>query len=162
MNIFLTSLDCRVCAMEHNDKHLIKQILEYAQILCTCFRVLYGDALPPELDHTLYKKTHFNHPCTKWARTNVSTYLYLYSLWVQCSLEYMRRFKKTHKTFMRLKDVLKNPPKQLERGALVLPPQVVPDDCKRDSVTTAYQAYVNKHKSHLHKWTNTPPPSWIQ
>jgi len=42
MNIFYLDHDVRKCAEMHNDKHTVKMILEYAQLLSTAHRVLDG------------------------------------------------------------------------------------------------------------------------
>ena len=34
MNIFVLDWDVRKCAQYHNDKHVVKMILETAQLLC--------------------------------------------------------------------------------------------------------------------------------
>ena len=40
MNIFYLSEDQKNCAEMHNDKHCVKMIVEYAQLLSTAHRVL--------------------------------------------------------------------------------------------------------------------------
>ena len=42
MNIFYLHNDPRTCAEMHLDKHVVKMILEYAQLLSTAHRVLDG------------------------------------------------------------------------------------------------------------------------
>lgn len=42
MNIFYTNNDPRLCAMEHVDKHTVKMLTEYNQLLSTAHRVLDG------------------------------------------------------------------------------------------------------------------------
>ncbi len=42
MNIFYLDSDPRICAQMHNDKHCVKMILEYAQLLSTAHRVIDG------------------------------------------------------------------------------------------------------------------------
>ena len=42
MNIFYLHNDPTECAKQHNDKHVVKMILEYAQLLSTAHRVLDG------------------------------------------------------------------------------------------------------------------------
>ena len=42
MNIFYLDHNVRKCAEMHNNKHCVKMILEYAQILSTAHRVLDG------------------------------------------------------------------------------------------------------------------------
>ena len=40
MNIFYLHNDVKTCAQMHNDKHVVKMILEYAQLLSTAHRVI--------------------------------------------------------------------------------------------------------------------------
>ena len=42
MNIFYLDYDTKKCAEMHVDKHCVKMILEYAQLLSTAHRVLDG------------------------------------------------------------------------------------------------------------------------
>ena len=42
MNIFFLHTDTQECAKQHLDKHVVKMILEYAQLLSTDHRLLYG------------------------------------------------------------------------------------------------------------------------
>ena len=49
MNIFYLNKDPKIAAMEHNDKHCVKMILEYAQMLSTAHRELDGDEIADEL-----------------------------------------------------------------------------------------------------------------
>ena len=42
MNIFYLDNDVDVCAQMHVDKHVVKMILEYAQLLSTAHRLLDG------------------------------------------------------------------------------------------------------------------------
>jgi hypothetical protein len=43
MNIFYLNKDLKIAAMEHKDKHCVKMILEYTQMLSTAHRELDGD-----------------------------------------------------------------------------------------------------------------------
>ncbi len=77
MNIFYLSKDTKECSQMHVDKHCVKMILEYAQLLSTAHRVLDGTCmigisdlgrkrtswiLPDNRYNILYKATHINHP----------------------------------------------------------------------------------------------------
>ncbi|MFA6198966.1 MAG: hypothetical protein WC679_01005 [Bacteroidales bacterium] len=42
MNIFYLDKNTDICAKYHVDRHVIKMILESAQLLCTAIRVMYG------------------------------------------------------------------------------------------------------------------------
>ena len=43
MNIFYLNKDPKIAAMEHKDKHCLKMILHYAQMLSTDLRELDGE-----------------------------------------------------------------------------------------------------------------------
>ena len=43
MNIFYLNNNPKIAAIEHNDKHCVKMILEYAQMLSTAHRECDGD-----------------------------------------------------------------------------------------------------------------------
>lgn len=54
MNIFVLDFDTEVCARYHCDKHVVKMIVEYAQLLSTAHHVLDGDN--SKFTNTIYKK----------------------------------------------------------------------------------------------------------
>jgi hypothetical protein len=58
MNIFYLDHDPKVCAEMHVDKHCVKMILEYAQLLSTAHRVLDG-TLSVGLSASGRKKTSY-------------------------------------------------------------------------------------------------------
>ena len=68
MNIFYVDSDPVVAAEMMCDKHVVKMILESAQILSTAHRVLDGDERA-DIDG-LYKTAHKNHPSTVWYKCN--------------------------------------------------------------------------------------------
>ena len=43
MNIFFLHQNPKIAAQMHCDKHVVKMVLEYAQILSTAHRVIDGD-----------------------------------------------------------------------------------------------------------------------
>ena len=111
MNIFYLSNDASECAQMHNDKHVVKMILEYAQLLSTAHRVLDGVesiglsktgrkqkryVLPDDRDSALYSATHLNHPSAKWTRHCASNYQWLYEMWTYLLDEYLYRYIKHH------------------------------------------------------------------
>ena len=42
MNIFYLHKDPKVCAEQHLDKHVVKMLIEYAQLMSTAHRMLDG------------------------------------------------------------------------------------------------------------------------
>lgn len=64
-------------------------VLESAQLLSTAMHEL-GAPEPP------YRKTHVNHPCSKWVRESRANYLWLIEHMRELCLEYSRRYYKIH------------------------------------------------------------------
>ena len=60
MNIFILDNNPQLCAQYHNNKHVVKMILESAQLLCGAHWVTGGEAP--------YRLSHKNHPCSIWVR----------------------------------------------------------------------------------------------
>ena len=61
MNIFYLHSDPRTCAEYHCDKHVVKMILEYAQLLSTAHRILDG-TMSVGLSKTGRKQTRYILP----------------------------------------------------------------------------------------------------
>ena len=93
MNIFYLDKCPNKAAKVQYNKHVVKMILESAQMLCAAHHVLgNSDDLP-------YKLAHKNHPSTIWARENSLHYDWLYEHFVALSREYRKRYGKTHMSF---------------------------------------------------------------
>jgi len=93
MNIFWLDTDLELCAKYHCDKHVVKMILESAQILSS---VLHKIGLEAP-----YRLTHQNHPCTIWAAKHRGNYRKLYNLLGELHREYQHRYgQKTHKSYL--------------------------------------------------------------
>jgi hypothetical protein len=88
MNIFILNEDPMLAARDQCNKHVVKMLLESAQLLVTAF--------PPGT--TRYKHTHVNHPCATWVRASLSNYEWLLKHACELCNEYTRRFGKVHKT----------------------------------------------------------------
>lgn len=155
MNIFYLSNNTKLCAQYHCDKHQ-KMILESAQILSTCHH--FFDS---EIKTSLYRSTHKNHPCVKWARENTGNYAWLYSLFEELAIEFNYRRGRFHKSWTELGALLRNPPSEMPKGDFFEPPQAMPDKYKHDSVTAAYRGYYIGEKASFAKWTKRPTPAWF-
>jgi len=177
MNIFYLNEDPQVCAEMHLDKHVVKMIIEYAQLLSTAHRVLDGTEYYDKtsngrrikrwkmddlmMENTLYKASHINHPSAKWVRESVENYQFLLKLWQLLSFEYTYRYGKIHMTFDKLKDVLTSVPNNIPKTKFFEPPQAMPDDVKDKNTIKAYHKYYKVHKSGFAKWTNRPVPQFM-
>ena len=88
MNIFVLDNDPIVAAQSQSDKHVVKMVLETAQMLCAAF--------PP--GEAPYKRSYYNHPCTVWARKSDDNYYWLCRHGIALSVEYTHRYGKRHKS----------------------------------------------------------------
>lgn len=177
MNIFYLDDQPEIAARYHCNKHVVKMILESAQILCTAHRVLDGQEYTDftksgrrikrwrlqdsELDNIFYKGTHVNHPCSKWVRKSHMNYTWLYLLLMGLLEEYTLRYKKEHKT-SKLTPYLSIWPKNIPINLFTTPPQAMPDHCKMDNTIDAYRLYYLTEKIHMLQYTNTKIPYWIE
>jgi hypothetical protein len=156
MNIFFLSKDPYLAATYHCDKHVVKMIVETCQMLCSVhFR--HGTH-----QSWMYKPTHQKHPSTLWAGNNLKHYLWLKELGLELCREYTNRYGKVHKC-QELLDHLK-PPLCLESLEWIDPPQCMPDECKQQVTTKAYQEYYRHKKSIMSmKWYRDliQPPTWM-
>ena len=156
MNIFYLDPRPDTAAEMHCDKHVVKMILEYAQLLSTAHRVLDGDDAHPDL----YKVAHKNHPSTRWTRSSEDHYVWLYELFRNLSIEFSNRYGKVHLSWKKLGFILDSLPKNIEDNGWEDPPQCMPDSCKDKDVVTAYRNYYIQEKKYFAKWNYTNQPKW--
>lgn len=157
MNIFLFDQDPYENVKQHCDKHTVKMVLEYAQLLSTAHHVLDGNSAPEEI----YKKTHDNHPCAVWARETSENYAYLFKLFCALLDEYSYRYERVHAT-ERLIDPLSKVPNNIINSYLTPFPQCMPDEYKVEGdAIQAYQNYFNGDKNRMAKWKHRPTPLWF-
>lgn len=183
MNIFYLDPSADLCAQYHTDKHVVKMILEYAQLLSTAHRVLDGKEwielsssgrkqkvyklLDGTFDFHLYKATHINHPSARWVRNSFHNYNFLFELWVNLLNEYTHRYGKVHKS-ARLLDLLSYTPERINDTTEFSEPwRAMPDEykisrCIDDYTVKSYRAYYNGDKSHLFNWKSRDVPYWVE
>ena len=88
MNIFHLHKVPKVCAEYHCDKHVVKMILETAQMLSTAYQRHCG------LDEYLYKPAYPKHPMTIWVGDSIENYKYALMLGTELGKQYTKRYKK--------------------------------------------------------------------
>jgi|694.fasta_scaffold22167_8 hypothetical protein len=156
MNIFFLDMLPKKCAEMHCNKHVVKMIIEYAQLLSTAHH------FANTTNSGFYKPTHVNHPCAVWVRQSVLNYCWLYELFVCLCKEYTKRYKKVHLTEIKLKNRLRILPCNIiKKGIFTKFPQTMPDDTKNDSVVQAYRDCYCKYKKNFAIWPNMPP-EWFE
>jgi len=183
MNIFYLDRDPKICAEMHNDKHTIKMVLEYSQLLSTAHRVIDGSQyigltktgrkqvryiLPDDRESILYSATHIHHPSAVWVRQSADNYKWLWSLLNELCKEYTYRYGKVHKCEETgLVEALRWVPNNIKEHAMFTEPTpAMPDECKvpGDSLQS-YRNYYNMNKQHLAKWNgkinSRQAPQWF-
>ena len=147
MNIFVLHKNPRKAARMLCDQHVVKMILESAQMLSTAHWETGGKAP--------YKATHKNHPCSIWVRTSQGNYKWLTKHADELCKEYTRRYNKTHKTQEVVEWCKDNQPniKQKSRTPFA---QAMPEKFKHENAVKAYQSFYMGEKLKFARWNKIP------
>lgn len=186
MNIFLLDSDVDRCAQYHCDKHVVKMVLESAQILCTALWTMgvfneSNTRRTPQrdgqsdiylythmggLETRVYAPTHPHHPCCVWA-TDLRNWVYLRRLAQALGKEYTHRYGKTHKSIGVINGL---PIPEMTVGnprswVIAMPDEIKADvaiTSFRDSAIELYREYY-KYKLGVIKmtWKKRDIPSWL-
>lgn len=152
MNIFILDLEPRTCARFHNDKHVVKMILETAQLLCGSHWAT-GSEAP-------YKLSHKNHPCSIWVREDLNNYLWLCELGLELCKEYSYRYEKKHKSQEIIEWCICNKP-NIPDVEFTQPPLAMPDHYKVGDPVQSYRNYYLGDKASFCTWKNRKIPNWF-
>lgn len=184
MNIFVLDRDPQAAAESHCNKHVVKMILESAQMLCAAHwysllnesgkklsdfkgmrdarewvqQAFPAERLPP------YTFTHVRHPCTLWTAQTLGNYRWHVSLMRGLLDEYSIRYEKEHKCESVWTWLQKNEPKHIDQNPTMTEhPQAMPDECKvPGDPVQAYRSYYKLHKRRLAKWEpRAKTPNWF-
>lgn len=154
MNIFVLDKDPVVAAQMACDKHVVKMILESAQLLCS----VYDPNTAP------YRRTHYSHPCSIWVRMSRGNYEWLLQYAYALLNEYKFRYnpKRDHASLKVIDwcklnaQRLRFPSSELTDFALV-----VPEEVRTNNVVESYRSYYKKNKASFAKWTKRNTPTWF-
>jgi len=185
MNIFILSEDPVTAAQMQCDKHVVKMIVESAQMLSTAHRVLDGKLmLKPsksgkrmikywclfegaddlEAEILYYKAVHMGHPCTVWTTLSSGNYRWHYEHFVALCDEYTYRYGKVHKTDSLLRSALWTLPRNIDDGPLTpfaLAMGSNPECMFSDAVKSYRLYYKTKQDRFKMAWTNRNVPKWF-
>ena len=134
MNIFYLDKDPLKAAVVQYNKHVVKMILESAQMLCTAHHHYGNDTVP-------YKKAHYNHPSTIWVREDAYNYMWLYDHMIALGNEYTKRYGKKHLSIEKCWWSLSHRPPGIPEKGMTKIPQCMPDEYKDDCSIQAYWNY---------------------
>lgn len=154
MNIFVLDTNIQRCAEYHNDKHVVKMILETTQLLNNALSVANKDYKP------IYRITHKKHPCSVWATESIANFNWLLDLGLALCSEYFFRYNRRHKC----EEVLK-----LFGNINIYLPQLnitpfklcMPNEYKIiGNPVLSYRNYYMGSKRHIAKWSVRGVPEW--
>ena len=153
MNIFYLDKDLEKCAQYHVDRHCVKMIIEYAQLLSSAHWMV-GNEAP-------YRLSHKDHPCSLWVRESIDNYNWLCELGKELSKEYTYRYGKFHKSSDVIYWATNNKP-TLPKVGMTTFRLAMPDEFKVTNPIDSYRNYYNGSKTHLFKWKNRNTPFFIK
>jgi hypothetical protein len=155
MNIFYLDDDMDKCVQYHCDKHVVKMILESAQMLSTVCNGFGFD--------TKYKPVHQRHPCTLWVANSLSNFRWLYEFTFRLHEEWRYRYghpaTKTHKSIEAIRLLPSDPP--IPDLGITDRPKCVTDPFRNLPVVEAYREYYKADKAYMCTWKNRPVPEWF-
>ena len=153
MNIFVLDRVPRQAARYACNKHVVKMILETAQLLCTAYPEGYSCDSCGEVP---YKRTHYNHPCGKWARESLSNFDWLVEHGLELCRDYTIRYGRHHKSGAVIEYCGYHMPEIPDLG-LTSFAQAMPDEYKSVDAVAAYRAYYRNEKSGFATWKTAVP-----
>lgn len=154
MNIFVLDLDIEKCARYHCDQHVVKMILESAQIACS--------ALNEKGFRTPYKSTHVKHPCVLWAGASFANLKWLKKLARALNREYRYRYKtlEDHRSLSVIDGI---EGMEFESRGLTDFPQAMPEQYRvPGDPVNAYRRFYVGEKLRFARWTRRRRPPWIE
>ena len=160
MNIFHLHKVPKVCAEYHCDKHVVKMILETAQMLSTAYQRHCG------LDDELYKPAYPKHPMTIWVGNSIENYKYALVLGTELGKQYTKRYRKIHKSsniisLLRGIGRVWNVEDNFQYKSFLIPPLCMPDEYKEDSYIQSYRNYYIGEKKRFAKYTLVDTPEFM-
>ena len=145
MNIFILDTSPVEAAQMQCDKHVVKMVLESAQMLS----IISGGP---------YKPTHAKHPCTLWASATKANYHWLHAHAVALATEYTLRYGRLHKSEAVI-HLLSEPPESVPDGGLTPFAQCMPEEFRGPCPVQAYRDYYWSKRAFA-EWRHTPRPRW--
>ena len=181
MNLFILDSDPVKAAQLQCDKHVVKMIVESAQMLSTVHRMLDGEqcripsksgktmskawTLPDERENTFYRAVHMHHPCTIWTAQSNNNYTWHWIHFAALCDEYTYRYGKVHSTDTLLREALKQLPRNIPVGYKTPQPLAMkanPECINSNDIVGSYRKfYQTKQERFKMDWTKRPVPEWF-
>lgn len=182
MNIFILDENPIKAAELQCDKHVVKMIVESAQMLSTAHRILdgYTEKRPSKsgkrminywvhpdqfMENTLYKAVHHGHPSTVWTMESRKNYDWHYIHFIALCNEFTYRYEKIHSTDSLLRNVLAECPKNIpvaDQTPFKLAMSEYPECIALGDPVQAYRSFYQTKQSRFKMaWTKRSIPEWF-
>lgn len=144
------------------DRHVVKMVLETAQILCHVHHVL-GDRT--DIPYRPLSKGHHNHPSVRWAMESEMNYWWLIQHGIALSTEYHFRYLRIHKSESVIRWANGQIPERLPRVdetpiRLAIKKEHYEKAYVPGDPVASYRRYYVLDKHRFAKWTTVSPPAW--
>jgi hypothetical protein len=155
MNIFFLDYDAAKAAEYHCDKHVVKMILETAQIISTVYS-RYDKHEP-----WMLKPCFHNHPCTLWAGKSRQNMLWLVTLGISLNRQYTERYQKEHSYFDLFMKFGSMRHAFMPDLGMTDPALAMPEQRRLQCPVESYRLYYMTDKRDIVKWKNGAPKWFI-
>ena len=182
MNLFVLDKDPIIAAQLQCDKHVVKMVVESAQMLSTAHRMLDGNVeirpsksgktkvkywVHPDdnQEQILYRVAHQAHPCTIWTMESNNNYNWHYVHFIALCDEYKYRYGKEHMSDTKLRELLATPPRNIPVGYKTKQPLAMKSnpECMFEDVVKSYRAFYQTKQSRFKMvWSKREIPEWFQ
>ena len=183
MNIFILDENPIKAAQLQCDKHVVKMVLESAQMLSTVHRVCDGtlgkarsksgktmvkvwELANKAMDNVLYKAVHVNHPCTVWTGESLQNYIWHYEHFEALATEFTYRYGKQHKSWVDLEEALSIPPRNIPSIGLTkfkLAMGAAPECMLEPTPVAAYRKFYQTKQARFDmSWSHRSIPEWFE
>lgn len=159
MNIFFLDKDPRLAAEYQCDKHVVKMILETAQLLFSAHNICDNTGLVQSIKIQ-------NHPCSKWVSSGCDQYRWVFDHFCFLLQEYYYRYNKIH-SWDTYREFLINTPGGIDWDASWTdPPLCMPEECKvicgtGPDTVWSYRTYYIQKKKDFATWKRREIPDWF-
>jgi len=183
MNIFYLDKDPVKAAEYSCDKHVVKMILESAQMLSTAHRVLDGTEYydktangrkikrwkhPNEsYENILYKAGWLRHPSVVWVLNSAYNYMWLFRHFMALNNQFKLRYRhqKDHVAVQKLEHILKQPPTNIPLNKIATDATpAMPEECVvPGNSVESYRKYYIMKKHSFATWKHPAvTPEWYK
>ena len=176
MNIFFLSWSYEECAKLYCDQHVVKILLEIAQMLYTAHHTTSPSGWNANAPLTKngkahgYRPAHPKHPMTIWVGSTINNYMWTVKFGMALACEHHRRFGTVHSCVPHILWLFTNIPKSFSGNTsataryategfppnLTPPPMCMPLEYHDDNIVRAYQNYYKGDKLRFARWKKIP------